>query len=131
MKQNIRINVQLDSKDCGPACISSLIKYYGKNVSIARIRQIANTDLLGTSGRGMIKSLKHFGFNTKGIRIKNLEELRKYEFPIIAHVRSNKIMEHYVLVYEIENDRLLIGDPLKGVETVKIEDFFEISQRFT
>nr|WP_278679093.1 peptidase domain-containing ABC transporter [Clostridium paraputrificum] len=127
MKQNIRINVQLDSKDCGPACISSLIKYYGKNVSIARIRQIANTDLLGTSGRGMIKSLKHFGFNTKGIRIKNLEELRKYEFPIIAHVRSNKIMEHYVLVYEIENDRLLIGDPLKGVETVKIEDFFEIS----
>lgn len=42
---------QQDETDCGAACIATIAKYYGKRISITKIRNIAGTDTKGTSGK--------------------------------------------------------------------------------
>jgi ATP-binding cassette subfamily B protein len=45
---------QQDVKDCGIACLASIGQHYGLHVSMAKIRQWAQTDLQGTNLMGML-----------------------------------------------------------------------------
>lgn len=46
--------LQHDETDCGVACISIILKFYGKNVPLRKIREVCGTDGSGTSGYGII-----------------------------------------------------------------------------
>lgn len=35
---------QMDDKDCGAACLATILKHYGSKISLAKIRNIAGTD---------------------------------------------------------------------------------------
>ena len=61
------IVLQHDETDCGVACIASIAKYYGKTISFTKIRTLAGTDLMGTSGLGIVRSAIALGFFLKGI----------------------------------------------------------------
>ena len=45
--------LQRDETDCGPAVLASLVRYYKLSLSVARIRDIAGTDLEGTNLLGL------------------------------------------------------------------------------
>lgn len=57
--------LQNDETDCGPACLDAIFRKYGLKVSIAKIRDIAGTDRQGTNAHGLVKVIKHFGFQQK------------------------------------------------------------------
>ena len=59
----IKFLEQPDEKDCGPTCLAMLSKYWGKNVSIAKIREYTKTDLYGTNILGMIQGGKKIGLD--------------------------------------------------------------------
>lgn len=40
---------QHDTTDCGPACLATVAKQYGLDLSLAKIRSIAGTDRQGTN----------------------------------------------------------------------------------
>ena len=40
---------QPDEKDCGPTCLAMISHYYGKKVSIARLREYSGTDIYAVS----------------------------------------------------------------------------------
>lgn len=50
---------QPDEKDCGPTCLAMISHYYGKKVSIARLREYSGTDIYGTNILGMINGRKY------------------------------------------------------------------------
>ena len=65
MNKNV---LQHDYYDCGAACLKSIAAHYKLDLSIARIRQYACTDMRGTNVLGMIKAASKIGFTVKGVK---------------------------------------------------------------
>ena len=59
---------QHDITDCGAACLATISKQYGLNLSISKIREVAGTDKQGTNAYGMIKAAEQLGFSAKGVK---------------------------------------------------------------
>lgn len=112
MKKEILVK-QHDYKDCGAACLVSICAYYGRLISIARVRQICHTDTRGTNLLGLIRGLNDLGFNAKGVK-GDLDSITKIPLPSIAHVIVNKTMHHYVVIYKVHKNIVSFMDPAKG-----------------
>jgi HlyB family type I secretion system ABC transporter len=100
---------QESATDCGIACLMMVALYWGKRLSIAQLRNVANTDRAGTSLRGLMTAADSIGLQSRPVQI-DLKALAKQQLPAIAHWESN----HYVVVYQISRHRVIIADPAIG-----------------
>ena len=82
--------LQNDEKDCGPACILTIAKQFGSDISIAKLREISGTDRNGTNIAGMLKGLEYLGFDGKAVRVEDKKITNEISFPIIAHIKTEK-----------------------------------------
>ena len=112
--------IQHDESDCGIACISFVLHYYGKDVSIRKIREVAGTDKIGTSGLGIIKASEKFGLSCKGIMVSDKEKIVSFPMPAILHLKWDG-HEHYVAVYKIKKNVAYINDPTIGLTTEPLD----------
>lgn len=116
MNKGIKIK-QHDITDCGAACLASISAYYGLLLPIAKIRQMASTDRKGTNVLGLVEAAGKLGFDVKAVKSKkadgsnNLEPLHQIPIPAIAHVIKNGKLLHYVVIYEVKKDKILVMDP--------------------
>lgn len=118
---------QHDYKDCGVACIVTIAKQYGLELSISKIREIAGTDMQGTSAYGIIKALQSVGFTAKGVKASDEEDIfSEFPKPAIAHIIADEKILHYVVIHKVTKKEILISDPAKGIVKYKPEDFFKI-----
>ena len=117
---------QHDLSDCGPACLSSIIQYYGGFVPIEMIRLSSKTNQSGTSAYNLVKAADEFGISTKSYKIDDIKALSEEEFPLIAHVRLKNNFEHFVVIYERLDKNLIIMDPSKGKIKIQVEEFNKI-----
>lgn len=91
--------LQHDETDCGAACISIILKYYGKSVPLRRIRTAAGTDSAGTSGYGIVKGAEKFGLSCKGLMAPEKDKINEIPLPAIFHIKQK--FDHYVVVYKV------------------------------
>lgn len=122
---------QHDIKDCGPACLSTICRNYGKKISIAKLRELTKTDNIGTNIYGLVDGATKIGLNAtplEGTQEELLEAVSKNEIklPVIAHVIINKHLLHYVVIHKITTSYLIIADPAKGIVKYSYDDFFSI-----
>ena len=122
MKKSLIIK-QHDLTDCGPACLASVISYYDGYVPIEMLRCNSYTDKSGTSAYNLIGCAKKYGLSAKGIRIKEIEKIDAKKIPFIAHLEKKNGLNHYVVVYEINNKSVLLMDPSKGKSKVSTKEF--------
>ena len=87
MKKIQRV-LQHDETDCGAACVSIILKFYGKSVPLRRIRSVCGTDSVGTSGYGIVKGAEKFGLSAKGLMSPEKDKLDSIPLPAIFHVRE-------------------------------------------
>ena len=115
-----KLIMQHDETDCAAACIASVAKYYGKNISIARIRRLAGTDQMGTSGLGIVKAATQLGFICKG-GISNTKKISdEITYPIILHLKKD-LLDHYAVLYKSGN-KLLLADPDEGFKKITFSE---------
>jgi ABC-type bacteriocin transporter len=126
MKKKYVCIKQHDFKDCGPACLASIAKYYGLNIPIAKIRELSGTDSEGTNALGLITSAEKLGFSAKGVKATPEALFEKFPLPAIAHVVIDESLLHYVVIYKISRKGIIIADPAKGIVKYTIEKFLEI-----
>lgn len=119
----IKFIEQPDQKDCGPTCLAMISRYFGKKVSITKIREFANTDLYGTNVLGMAQAGKKIGLNIEGYKVSNFSEFKKQPTPFIAHIINEKGLEHFVVIEKINKARVHIVDPGRGKYTVSESEF--------
>ena len=105
---------QQDQKDCGVCCISSIIKYYNGYVPLEILKEDTYTNNEGVSAYHLVKTLKKYNFEAEGIRIKD-DELSNINLPAIAHVMIDNVIPHFLVIYEIKKNYVLIMDPGKGI----------------
>ena len=117
---------QHDITDCGAACLATVSKQYGLNLSISKIREAAGTDKQGTNAYGMIKAAEQLGFSAKGVKGDQNAFFTDFPLPAIAHVVVNGSLLHYVVIHKITKKEILIADPGKGLVKYTPEEFFKI-----
>lgn len=106
--------LQHDQSDCGVACLKSLVKYYGGDISLERLRELSGTSKQGTTLLGLYQGAKQIGFEPTGCEA-DIKALNEHGKPVILHVLLENILQHFIVCYGTENDKFIIGDPAKGV----------------
>lgn len=101
---------QPDQMDCGPTCLRMIAKYYGKNISLQKLRDISGINREGVSLLGISEAAEKIGFRTSAARL-YLKELAETDLPVILHWNQN----HFVVLYKIKNNRYYIADPAKAL----------------
>ena len=115
---------QQDEKDCGVACIAMILKQYKTEIPIHKLRELSGTDLEGTSAFGLKKCIEQLNFDCQAIQAdQGVWQEKELPFPLIAHVIIDDTYMHYVVVYGVKGDTLLIADPGQGKLKKKITDF--------
>lgn len=104
---------QHDISDCGAACLASVARYYKLDVPVARIRQYAGTNNMGTNLVGMLEAAIRLGFDAKGVRGTS-ESLFNIPLPAVAHIVINGQLQHFVVIYKITNHNIVYMDPAFG-----------------
>lgn len=111
--------IQLEKRDCGPACLQLLCKYYGKFVEINYLRQITGTRKEGINGYDFIKAaeqldLKCLAFNVSYGRFRN-----EVPLPCVVHWLGH----HFVIVYKITAKHIFVSDPAIGLVKYTYKEF--------
>lgn len=115
---------QQDEKDCGVACIAMILKKYKTEIPIHKLRELSGTDLEGTSAFGLKKCIEKLNFNCQAIQADDeVWKEKELILPAIAHVIIDQAYMHYVVIYEVKDNMLLIADPGKGKLKKSITDF--------
>lgn len=112
-------------KECGSACLLSIIRYYGGNVSMERILELTKTGKDGTNFHNMSLVGLELGMMSKGYFIDNINDLDNIEKPFISQIVINNY-HHFVVVYKINGEKITIMDPAKGMENISISEFLKI-----
>lgn len=115
---------QQDEKDCGVACIAMILKQYKSEVPIHKLRELSGTDLEGTTAFGLKKCIEKLNFNCQAIQADQaVWHEKELPLPLIAHVVIDNTFMHYVVVYGVKGDTLLIADPGRGKLKKSIDEF--------
>lgn len=72
---------QPDSMDCGPTCLRMLAKYYGRAISLNKLRSISETTREGASLKNIANAAEKIGFRTLGVKV-SFQKLRECPFTL-------------------------------------------------
>ena len=72
MKKNLIVKQEY-SKECGSACLLSIIRYYGGNTSLNHLVELTNTDKNGTNFYNLTEASKKLGLDSKSYKIDNID----------------------------------------------------------
>ncbi len=111
---------QDSASDCGVACLVMIGQYWGKNFSISELRKIANVNRSGASLKGLITAAEYLGFAPRPVKA-DLAAVAKQTLPAIAHWQGN----HYIVIYRITRDRVIIADPQIGRLNLTRQEFVQ------
>ena len=114
--------IQNDTKDCGVACILSVIKYYGGNNTMENLREMTNITKNGCTALDIVNTLKYSGFDAIGYK-SEIENLTNIKLPAIVHFNYQNQYYHFVVLYHINHKYAEIMDPAQGFVKMKLSDF--------
>ena len=106
---------------CGLACLSSICKYYGGEITQEKLVNISGTNVGGTTLLGLYQAANSIGLVAEGLA-GNIEELKKIEHPAILHFTLEDGLLHYVVYFGHDGVAHKIIDPAKGYTLLSDEE---------
>lgn len=118
---------QNDMKDCGAACLAMISTYYGYKTLLSTIKYKIGTDSKGSTALGIVNAARELGFESNAFHTDEKEEAVFDDIPLpaIAHIIVDEKYTHFVVIYKIKKDKVILGDPAQGLITVSIEKFIK------
>jgi hypothetical protein len=106
--------LQTSESSCGPACVATLLRRFGKHVTEAQIAKECFTSGNGTENWYLARA-----FRKRGLAVQLLRESdpsKPWPFPAIAGVRlrSSGNTGHFITILDRTGDNYVVGDPLEG-----------------
>ena len=107
---------QHDATDCAAACLAMVCLHYRKETTITRLRDMMGTDLKGTNLLGLSKCAEALGFISQAVRVDREGFLSSYTLPAIANVVTKEGMSHFVVVFKVSKNYVIVGDPARDLQ---------------
>ncbi len=109
---------QHDQSDCGAAALAMIAKYHGVRLSVGRLRETANIGREGATMLSLALAAEQIGFNARAVRT-DFGHLTGLNLPAVAHWKGY----HYIVVYDVRPDRVIVGDPGLGLVKMSRAEF--------
>lgn len=114
---------QFDLKDCGPACLKMIAKYFGKYYTLQYMRDKCGMTREGVSMLDLSHAAENIGLRSLSIKCTLDDLITKVPMPVIVHWDNS----HFIVVYKT-NPRIgtiYTSDPAKGHLQYSKERFSE------
>ena len=123
-----KVLIQPDEMLCGVTCLGMIISYYGiDNISLTTIRNFAQTDREGNTINSLCIAAEKLHMNAKGIKcVKEAILNKKVKLPLIVHTLVDGLYNHYMVLFEANEKRVVLGDPAQGQIEMTWDDFEQI-----
>jgi ATP-binding cassette subfamily B protein len=115
------LSYQLDTMDCGLACLDMIARYYGREYPRRYISEVCPQDRQGASLSSIAHGAERLGFRTLSVKISFDDLKQKAPLPCIVFWPYG----HYVVVHRIRGDRVYVADPAAGLAVYTREEFEE------
>ena len=115
--KKVPVVVQMETVECGAACLSMILARYGKWLSLEQLRTDCGVSRDGSNARCIVQAARRHGLDAHGYRadISHLEHMA----PAIIHWNYN----HFVVFKGFDGGLAYINDPGIGSIAVTMDDF--------
>ncbi len=115
---------QEEAMDCGLASLATILLYYNKPYSLDYLKEMAEyNNKLGTNFFQLYSIAIELGFKATALNLSNTKILNDIKLPCIAQLRSSTETMHFVVIYEVKINSIIIADPAKGLRELSFERF--------
>ncbi len=111
---------QLEAADCGAACLSMVLSYFGKTVRLDEVREAVGVSVAGSDALSVVRAAEWFGLRGRGLRCE-VEDLHFLRPGAILHWEFN----HFVVFEHIDRRGARIVDPGFGRRIVPLDQLRE------
>jgi ATP-binding cassette subfamily B protein len=102
---------QMDAKDCGPASLKIIAKYYGKYYSLQYLRDLCGITREGVSFLDISYAAEKVGLRSLSVKATLNDIVDRILLPCIIHWDNN----HFIVVYKATEKKIFVSDPAKGL----------------
>jgi HlyB family type I secretion system ABC transporter len=110
--------MQIDEMDCGAASLGMICRHFGRQVSLARIRQLCQTATDGTSLKAISRAATELGLAARALKI-SFRNLPLMPLPAIVHWEGN----HWIVLYDVAEQFVRVADPALGLRKLPRREF--------
>lgn len=121
MFNSFPIDRQMDSQDCGPACLKMIAKYFGRFYSLQYLRDKCSIGKNGVSMLDLSNGAESIGLRTLAVKITIDQLVTDIPLPVILYWKES----HYIVVYKTSKKSVYVADPAKGIIKYSKEEFVE------
>mgnify|MGYP000303419043 CR=1 FL=1 len=111
--------IQMEAVECGAASLKMILGYYGKHISLEKLREECGVNRDGSKAINIIKAARKFDLEPEGYKVEEIKELKDVEFPAIIHWNFN----HFLVLEGFKKGVFYLNDPALGHREVSYEDF--------
>ncbi len=118
-RARVPVVMQMEALECGAACLTMIMAYYGKWVPLEQVRLDCGVSRDGSNAKNVLIAARSYGFEAHGFRCE-IEALReKIVCPCIIHWNFN----HFVVLDGFQGKYVWLNDPARGEVRVSLEEF--------
>ena len=116
---NVPVVMQMEALECGAACLTMILAYYGRWVPLEQVRADCGVSRNGSKASNILKAARSYGLATRG-KAYTTEALKENaNFPCIVFWNFN----HFVVLCGFKGKYAIINDPARGNIKVPIDEF--------
>ena len=113
--------MQMETLECGAACLTMILHYYGYYAPLEKVRIDCGVSRDGSNAKTLILAARHYGLETNAYRMEPEVLRQEGTFPCIIHWNFN----HFVVCNGFKGNKVYINDPGRGAIKVSMEEFDE------
>ncbi|MCR5544014.1 MAG: NHLP family bacteriocin export ABC transporter peptidase/permease/ATPase subunit [Eubacterium sp.] len=117
----VPVFIQMETMECGAACLGMILAYYGKWVPLSKLRNLCSISRDGARMSTIARTARSQGLKAQGYRYGLEGFFEKATFPCIVHWD----FKHFVVVRGRRGNKVYINDPARGAITITLKDFDE------
>lgn len=115
---------QTAASDCGSACLTMILSYWGKELRLDEVREVAGFGRDGADALSLLRAGRWFGLRGRGVKVEEVEDLKLLPRGSILHWRFN----HFVVFDRLEGDYVHVVNPAGGRQRLTRDD---VAKNFT
>jgi ABC-type bacteriocin/lantibiotic exporter with double-glycine peptidase domain len=115
-RKRVPVVRQLAATECGAACLTMAMGYFGKNVRLEEVRDVCGVDRDGASALGILNAAQFYGLRGRGLKL-DIDDLEFLPVASILHWEFN----HFVVFERLIDGAVDIVDPAFGPRRVPMD----------
>lgn len=117
-RRKVPERLQLNTVECGAACLAMILSYYGRKTSVAEVYTHAGVGRDGLSALNIVQTARRYGLMVRCISLQ-VNDFRFVHLPAIVHWEFN----HFLVVERWSPSVVSVIDPAAGRKRLSAREF--------